>query len=546
MKHLWIKITLAAVAAIGVLFFFRTSGLPSEDTGKGEAPAPHADKFDPPVVITTAKAMHHYGKLRFGDTTENNPITRWARDRLGIIQTNKWIVTDQNEAMATRVKLALSSGEELPDVLFLTNHEIPELLDDLVASDRVMNVEDAFAKYAPPRVKEAFEQNPDVWKTVTLYGKRWGLPQISDGKVGDPILWIRQDWLDRLHLQAPATLDELEALLDAFTNGDPDGNGKRDTVGLALAGKNSLNSWMGDASFLFGAYGEQPYQWNRGQDGRLTYGSIQPTVKTALIRLADWYRKGYLDPDFGTHDEQKAAALFAEGRAGIVSGPGWMGGWPLGESIPAKEGAVFKPYPYPAGPDGKIGRIGSRPSYGSYFFRKGFERMDAVFAYWDQMLGHALEDLDSDFAIGFGEGYDYIHKDGQVVYDFPDVTSTISDYLLFAPGSPPNPVHESIESRVFRGHIQNVYEQKLASTASRLYLEGRIVGDMQLKYAQKNEFIGPDTPTMSTQWPLLTKLEKETFLKIVYGKTAADSFDEFIRLWTEYGGGQITEEVNNQ
>ncbi|MCR8636574.1 extracellular solute-binding protein [Paenibacillus radicis (ex Xue et al. 2023)] len=541
-KHKFIKTKLLISLAIATLPGCQSEPVPQAVSV--ESKAQKAVKFNPPVVITTAKALRDYDKLKYNDTTENNPITRWAKDRLGIIQKNKWIVTDQNAALATKIKLALSGGDELPDVLFLTNHDIPELLGDLVDSGQIMNVEEAFEAYAPKRVKEAYEKNKDVWKTVSLQGKAWGLPQISDGKVGDPILWIRQDWLDKLHLLPPTTLDELETVMDAFINGDPDGNGKKDTIGLALAGKNSLNNWMGNVSFLFGAYGDQPDQWNRMKDGKLAYGSIQPGVKPALARLADWYEKGYLDPDFGTHDEQQAAAVFTSGAAGIISGPGWMGGWPLSES-PLGPG-VFKPIPYPAGPDGKIGRLGSRLSYGSYFFRKDFSHMDAVFAYWDQVYGSLIEDPESDFVNGYAEGYDYIIKDGQAIYDFPGSGSTISNFLLFGPGSAPPMVisGDSIEQRVFQGRIHSPYEKKLAATTSRLFLEGRIVGDIQAAYSQKNEFVGPNTPSMASRWPLLKKLEKETFLKIVYGKASIDSFDVFLGQWSEQGGNQITDEVN--
>ncbi|WP_284645347.1 extracellular solute-binding protein [Paenibacillus silviterrae] len=505
-----------------------------------------APRFDPPVVISTAKALKDYDKLKAGDTPENNPITRWAKERLGIVQTNKWLLTGQNEALSTKIKLALSGGEELPDVLFLTQHEIPELLEGLVDSGRFIRMEEAFEAYAPDRVKEAYAKNPDVWKTVSLRGQAWGLPQISDGKVGDPILWIRKDWLARLGLPEPTTLEELEAVLEGFAHRDPDGNGLQDTFGLAIAGKNTLNGWMGDASFVFGAYADQPYQWNRGKDGTLSYGSVQPELKPALMKLRNWYAKGYLHPDFGTHDEQKAVELITSGQAGVISGPGWMGGWPLGEMRKEPDETVMKPLPYPTGPDGRIGRIGSRLSYGAYFFRKGFEQMDAVFAYWDEVYGTFIEDPDSDFAIGFGEGYDYMRKDGDIQYDFPGVTSTLTNYLLFGPGStPPNiMLGESIENRVYRGQVQSPYEKRLAATSSRLYLEGRIIGDKQLAYSQKNEFVGPYTSTMKRKWPLLETMEKEAFLKIVYGEAPIHALDEFIQMWYRSGGEAITNEVN--
>ncbi|SDC41028.1 putative aldouronate transport system substrate-binding protein [Paenibacillus sp. UNCCL117] len=522
------------------------TGCRGESSVQEQQPTGQRPLFDPPVVITTAKALRDFGALSGSDTTENNPITRWAKDRLGIIQKNKWIVTEQNEALTTRIKLALSEGEELPDVLFLTNHDIPELLESLVDSGKIMDIEQAFETYAPPRVKEAYEKNPEVWRTVMVHGKAWGLPQISDGVVGDPILWVRQDWLDKLNLKPPATIEELEQVLDAFTYGDPDGNGKADTRGLALAGKNTLNGWMGDASFLFGAYGDQPYQWNRTKDGTLSYGSVQPQVKPALIKLNDWYEKGYIDPDFGTHDEDKAASLVTSGVAGIISGPGWMGGWPLVETAAANPGAVMKPIPYPSGPEGKIGRVGSKMSYGSYFFRAGFTRMDAVFAYWDAVYGAFIEDPESDFRYGFGEGYDYIMKDGKPVFDFPGSNHSISSYLLFGPGStPPHVIQgESLESRVYRGHVETPYEQRLAATSSKLYLEGRIVGAKQTEHSQRDQFVGPHTRTMALKWPLLKKLEKETYLKIVYGKAKADALDEFAEQWFALGGADITREVN--
>jgi putative aldouronate transport system substrate-binding protein len=499
-----------------------------------------------PIVITTAKALRDYDILKDGDTIDDNPITRWAEDRLCIAQTNKWLVTDQNEALTDRIKSALASGEALPDVLFLTNHDLPGLLADLADSGAIMDISEPFEQYAPERIKAAYDANPGVWRTVTLNGKRWGLPQLSDDNLADPVLWIRQDWLDRLRLAPPTTITELEKVMEAFAQDDPDGNGKKDTVPLAVAGQHTLNGWMGDVSFLFGAYGNQPYQWNRMADGSLAYGSLQPEIKTALTRLADWYKRGYLAPDFGTHDEQEASALFSSGAAGILSGPGWMGGWPLNYAKAEMPGSAFTPLPHLSGDDGRIGRIGTLQSYGSYFFREGFEHWEQIFAYYDEVYGSLTEDLDSDFAYGFGEGYDYRIENGEPVFDFPGMTATLGNFLLIAPGTPPTNVlqGESIESRVLRGKVETSYEKKLATTASRMFLEGNVVQDRQPGMAQAEQFVGPYTPTMALKWTWLRKLEHEAFLRIVYGDASADTFDDFVRQWEENGGSVIAREVN--
>ncbi|MCD1257265.1 extracellular solute-binding protein [Paenibacillus athensensis] len=520
-----------------------TPGISASPEASG---VPPIGKFDPPVVITTAKALRDNDQLKFNDTIDNNPISRWARERLGIIQTNAWLLSDQNQALATRIKLALSGGEELPDVLFITDKDMPELLDELAESGKIMDIDDAFERYASARMKEAYARNADVWDTVAYKGKRWALPQISDDRVGSPILWIRQDWLDRLGLQPPNTLDELERVIHAFTYSDPDGNGEQDTIGLALAGQNTLNGWMGDASLVFGAYGDQPYQWNREPDGALAYGSIQPSVREGLAQLARWYREGYLDADFGTLDEQEAAQQFVDGKAGIISGPGWMGGWPLEQM--AASGGVVKPIPYPAGPRGAIGKIGSQLSYGAYVFRSGFAHMDAIFAYLDAVYGALIEDPASDFAAGYAEGYDYMKKDGEYVYDFPGASSTISNFFLITSGSAPPHVlqGESLESRVLRGKLDTPYERRLASTTSRLYLQGLVVGAGQTADSHSNAFAGPYTKTMKTKWASLKRLEKETMLKIVYGSAPLDAFDAFAAAWRAQGGDEITREVNAQ
>ena len=53
----------------------------------------------------------------------------------------------------------------------------------------------------------------------------------------DMVLWLRQDWMDKLGLQAPKTLADFENIMDAFVNKDPDGNCKKDTLGLATGFK---------------------------------------------------------------------------------------------------------------------------------------------------------------------------------------------------------------------------------------------------------------------------------------------------------------------
>jgi putative aldouronate transport system substrate-binding protein len=505
-------------------------------------------KFDPPVTITAALALKPSDKLRNGDTPEDNPITRWFKDNLGIVTKYKWVVTDSLE---TKVRLAMTSGEELPDVLYTSG----TLFEDLVDSGKIQSIDEAFEKYATARVKDSYIKNPEIWNLVKRNGKIYGLTGISNGIVGATVMWIRQDWLDKLSLKAPTTIEEFEAVLDAFTNQDPDGNNKNDTYGLALGGNTGYyhptSNYMADTSFIFGQ--DQPYLWIKGEDGNLQYGSTLPGVKDGLAKLQEWYKKDYLSPDFGTQDAAKAMADFTSGKAGIAFAPGWSGGWPIGTAVTEAAGKNqtidIKPYPLPSGVNGEVGRQASLLSYGIYVFREGFDNMEAIFKYWDTLYGCAIEDPECPFDKGYGEGYDYVMKDGKPDWtSVPDGVVSLNAYLMLSPSSGTAPMNvmegPSIYQRVAAGNLNNVFEQKLAASNGELTIEGFAVANEQLPQDVPNSFYGANTTTMKERWDQLSTLEEQAFLQIIYGKQPPEYFDTFIKQWNDQGGAQITKEVN--
>ncbi|CAI6059972.1 extracellular solute-binding protein [Cohnella sp. JJ-181] len=529
----------------------QASGQASASASTSTEPQPNdRTKFEPPVTITGAIALKASDKLRNGDTPENNPVSRWFKDNLGIVTKYQWVVTDQADALGTKVRLAMTSGEQLPDVLAASG----TLFEDLVASGKIQPIDEAFDKYATARVKEAYAKNPQVMATVMRNGKMYGLPDLSNGFVGDTVMWVRQDWLDKLSLKAPTNVEEYEAVLDAFTNGDPDGNGKKDTYGMALGGNTGYHhptaNYMADAMFLFGQH--QPYFWLKGEDGQLHYGSVDPVVKDGLVKLSEWSSKGYLSTDFGTQDATKAIADFTSGKAGVVFAPGWAGGWPIGTAIAdaekKNEKLSIKPYPIPSGVDGKVGRQASPPTYTAYVFRDGFEHLDAVFKYWDTLYGCSLEDEMCPFGAGKGEGYDYVMKDGKPDWTVPEGTIDLGRYMLMSPGTTPPNVMEgpNIYQRVAAGSRNNIFEQKLAASNGPLTVEGFATAFQQQSSDVPNGFLGANTKTMIEKWEQLSTLEEQAFLQIIYGKAKPDYFDAFVKQWNDQGGAKITAEVNEQ
>lgn len=186
------------------------------------------------------------------------------------------------------ITVMLSSGD-IPDwwndLDFVT-------YDKLVAQGLCAEIPEKTIARVMPRYYEWIQRYLGTEDTLR-YHKRDGV------NYSLPILWtlgvqgnqpvVREDWLNALGLEIPTTLDELENVLDAFTNNDPDGNGQDDTYGWSASGYNGF-------SMIFGAFDAYPEAFYE-RDGAIVNGTIQPGAKDALELLHSWYDAGYLDPE---------------------------------------------------------------------------------------------------------------------------------------------------------------------------------------------------------------------------------------------------------
>jgi putative aldouronate transport system substrate-binding protein len=59
----------------------------------------------------------------------------------------------------------------------------------------------------------------------------------------------------------------------------------------------------------------------------------------------------------------------------------------------------------------------------------------------------------------------------------------------------------------------------------------------------QNKFVGAPTKTMVQANSTLSKLQEETYIKMIM-EDKADEFDKFVNSWNKLGGEQITKEVN--
>ncbi|MDO7907916.1 extracellular solute-binding protein [Paenibacillus sp. JX-17] len=508
----------------------------------------YKEKYDPEVTISTVWGVDPALKFKNGETIENNVATKWAKDKFGINIKSLWSVTDTNGALATKLRMNMSSGQEMPDVLTL-GAENSQLAQDLIDSGIYGEVGPLFDKYASDTWKQAMDQDTNVWNQYTRDGKKMGIPVLDFAYNHDYVLWIRKDWLDKLGLKEPKTMEELEQVMEAFKNKNPDGLAPDKVVPLSIGFKTALNTWMGDPSWIFGAYGTLPQQWNVGADGKLEYGSVNPAMKQGLQKLKDWMAKGYIPQEAALWDENKTSEPAVAGTAGIIPGPYWMSGWPLQDTAKNVPGAEWEPITIPTGPDGKAMRHGTQYTNGVTLIKTDMEHPEAFFTYENYLYDHfAKASADGEFANGMFKGYDYdLDANGKMLPNdkIPGGYVNVVRYLLVRDGARiPDEQMKALLKLADGKEPETRLEKDVAVNYGKDTPQAAKVLLEQKDISYKDMFTGPTTETMKSKWDYLLKIENQTINEIIYGKQPIDAFDSFVKSWKSGGGDQITTEVN--
>lgn len=203
---------------------------------------------------------------------------------------------------------ALSSGQKY-DLIYLTK----PVMDILVDQGALMPLTD--------KIKNSqVLSDPAVIPT-----EEWDLIRYPDGQYygvfnkfeGGTMPIVRADWLKKLNLPEPKTLDDFYNVFKAFKTQDPDGNKKEDTYGLSTAGLYDIQGFMSAAGVK--------YKYVI-QDGKRTI----PYATEAAVPVYEWfaklYKDGLLDPNFATNDTGKMRELFLTDRVGMVTyWDAWVG-----------------------------------------------------------------------------------------------------------------------------------------------------------------------------------------------------------------------------
>lgn len=547
MKRKMVILSLACLMALsGATGVHAEENLPVDESG---AVSP-LGKYEDPVTVEIVQSINPTLTIPEGDSATDNYYTRYIKDNMNIDISVKWSASssDYNEKM----NLAIAAND-IPDILVVNEQQFRKLAQ----SDMLEDLTDYYDTYACDIIKQNIDSTEGkALENATYDGKLLGLPNVAVEADGYVLMWIRQDWLDELGLEAPTTIEELETVAKAFVDNKMGGENTIGIVGPTINGAvyntflstNNLNNLDG----IFQAYQAYPGYWVQDEEGNAVYGSTTEQTKEALAELNKMYEDGILDQELGVRKDADEA--WKSGKVGILFSP-WWHGYNVKDGIANDPNMEWKAYAAPLAADGQwyAKMIGVGGSY--CVVRKGYEHPEAAFLLNNYLrVNEGTFQSETDLDLSYYPGRVVIapldentysvqalnaEMKGEEVPEFDPLNYKLLQADLAAlPDCLEAPYDDmSIEKwNTDNTNFGRLYSLLMGSSAVEEASEEGIVNKVySITYTQ--------TETMERKWTNLKKKEDETFLKIIIGEEPIEAFDTFVEEWNAEGGAEITEEV---
>lgn len=212
-----------------------------------------------------------------------------------------------NSSYNDKTNITLASGS-MPEVMVIQG-KIPAFVQNAKAG-AFWDLTDRIDKY--PNLAKA---NKQVRLGASIDGHLYGLPR--ERQLMRVAVTIRKDWLAKLGLPEPATVQDLYAVAKAFTENDPDGNGKKDTYGI-LFPKWPSGYASGSPYDVIETWFGAPNAWG-ARDGKLVPGFDTTQFADGARYIRRLFDEKLVNPDFATLDSGKPwEDAFTNGKGGII------------------------------------------------------------------------------------------------------------------------------------------------------------------------------------------------------------------------------------
>lgn len=497
-------------------------------------------KYDPAIDISATK---FFPTVKFPEG-ENFDDNRWLtayREQLGVNVNFKWVV-ESYEAYVQKNTVGIASGD-LAEYIMTEEEGLKALHDGNHLAD--------LTNYYPWFV-EPIQENLEIFDiyldSVTFDTRRYAVPErLQPPKLS--LLYVRRDWREALGLQLPESADELIALADAFSNNDPDGNGKNDTYGIAA----DFNT--GNLHPFYAAFKSYPFNntWVEDPDtGDIVYGALTESTRSAVGVLKDMYEREILDPEFYILSNNMIYEDIIKGKIGMFYGAHWSPQLPLSDMLKNNPGAEWD-FVLPPGNAERYAKIAVSMRPGNFQeINKDYEHPEVLFKLAN-LAWKFLNSKDADI---------YYHTDLETQY------SPFKYSMIWIPNPYENintakKLKPALEEGRFEGHGLNPRHKFYYDECMDYMNNGTLKSwDMwkifgpegtQHTYAEfvekelytQSEYRGPTISSWVENGMALEQLRDESIVTFILNEKPLSAFNDFVEEWYTQGGQLATSEANN-
>lgn len=346
-----------------------------------------------------------------------------------------------------------------------------------------------------------------TYRSYAIDGRNYGLPK-ERGLCRDAVGY-RYDWIEKLGLEEPETVDDLYNLMIAFTKNDPDGNGVDDTYGCCINPLSWFNVFLGG-----------PNGW-KYENGTMTAAQFTPEYQKALDMVKDLYAAGALHPEYAIHTRSQIEALWTEGKAGMYFNINNFAQFAMEE-----ENAVVHAKGVFSSDKGTFTPAGNGHNGIIAISKKAVPEeadMLRILKFFDQ-LGE--EEMCNLLVLGI-EGTHYNVENGTAI-PIPEKVETVGQQIYLPYAAPIAVVYPDL-------HTMPVEKEELQKRTLEILEEN-------LPYAVSNPTTGLISETYNDVGAELDTLLSDAATKYIMGEITKEDYLAQLEVWKERGGEKIAEE----
>lgn len=228
-----------------------------------------------------------------------NELTTWLEDQTNVhIKWNFYPAADAK----TKLNLELSSGGDLGDLIMGNFSLDNSSLATYGSQGIIRKMEDLIDKHGS-NIKKMYAEYPNIKQATSAPdGHIYGIPQAGICYNCDRAMrfWVNKSFLKSLNMSVPTTTDELYQYLKAAKEKDPNGNGKKDEIGIV----GSKTSWFAKVDqFIMNAFTYQDANGLYVKDDKVIAAYTTPAWRDGIRYLNKLSKEGLIDQTSFTNDE---------------------------------------------------------------------------------------------------------------------------------------------------------------------------------------------------------------------------------------------------